>query len=101
VSDDLTSQAELVWENEGGRLRPAPLDRAGEGPNDNDAAEEGMFRHRESDHPGFTERPDPPGRCVVLDDRERELLLEIERGLLIEDPAAGPFLRSCSAVPAC
>ena len=28
----------------------------------------------------------PRGRCVVLNDRERELLFEIERGLLVEDP---------------
>lgn len=34
VSDDLMSQAELVWENEGGRLRPAPPDGAGEGRNE-------------------------------------------------------------------
>ena len=38
------------------------------------------------------------GRCVMLDDRERELLLEIERGLLIEDPA---LARSFGAVRRC
>lgn len=35
----------------------------------------------------YMRSPSPEMRCVVLDNRERQFLLEIERRLLIEDPA--------------
>jgi hypothetical protein len=44
VSDDVASAAELVWENEGGRLRPASPDGAGEESSDDAAVREPGLR---------------------------------------------------------
>jgi DUF3040 family protein len=43
---------------------------------------------------GYDKRQGPHRRCVVLSDRERETLHEVERRLLIEDPE---FARSFKA----
>ncbi|MHA6797678.1 hypothetical protein ACVGVM_29860 (plasmid) [Pseudonocardia bannensis] len=49
MSDDLVSTAELVWENEGGRLRPASPDGPGEG-SDDDAAVREPGLHDQRNH---------------------------------------------------